>query len=313
MRSIDKIRKKGGELLLFESYCGSLVAPESNDNPWSYKFTWSPINVITAGSAGACYYDKGNFRCIPYHRLFTNPKVIAIPGFRAFEAYENRDSVAYKKKYGLDDIPTFIRATLRYPGFCEAWHLLIQLGLTANNYHIEGSENSTYRRWIASYLPDTNESLENTLADFLQIKRGGTLHEQLLWTGLLSDESIKRVNGTPAEILLDLLMDKLKFKQGDTDMLVFYERIEYKLEGALYEHVSYLVTKGLDHEHTAISRTVGLPAAIAAKMILNGDIKSRGVLFPWTKEVYDPVLDELEELGIRYTSIDSKIEHAHNA
>ena len=310
MRSIDKIREKGGELLAFTSYCGSLVAPESNDNPWGYKFTWSPMNVIMAGSAGACYYKNGNFRCIPYHRLFTNPKVVGIPGFREFEAYENRDSVAYRKRYNLDDIPTLIRATLRYPGFCEGWNMFIQLGLTANNYHIEGSENMTYRQWVASYLPDNDTSLENTLADILHIKRGGELHEQLLWTELLSNRAIKRVNGTPAEILLDLLLDKLKFKHGDTDMLVFYERLEYKLEGELFEHLSYLVTRGLDYWHTAISRTVGLPAAIGAKLILNGEIKSRGVLFPWTKEVYDPVLDELAELGIAYTSHDNKIEHS---
>ena len=312
MRSIDKIRKKGGELLAFTSYCGSLVTPESNDNPWGYKFTWSPMNVITAGSAGACYYKKGNFRCSPYNRLFTNPKVIGIPGFREFEAYENRDSVVYRKKYNLDDIPTFIRATLRYPGFCEGWNIFIQLGLTANNYHIEGSENMTYRQWVASYLPDDNDaSLENTLADILHIERGGELHEKLLWTELLSDRPIRLVNGTPAEILLDLLMDKLKFKHGDTDMLVFYERIEYKLEGELFEHLSYLVTRGLDYRHTAISRTVGLPAAIGAKLILNGEIKSHGLLYPWTKEVYDPVLDELTELGIAYTSHDNKIEYSH--
>jgi saccharopine dehydrogenase (NADP+, L-glutamate forming) len=310
MRSIDKIRKKGGELLAFTSYCGSLVAPESNDNPWGYKFTWSPMNVIMAGSAGACYYKKGNFRCIPYHRLFTNPKVIGIPGFREFEAYENRDSVAYRKKYNLEDIPTLIRATLRYPGFCEGWNMFIQLGLTANNYHIEGSENMTYRQWVASYLPNNDASLENTLADILHIERDGELHEQLLWTELLSDRPIRRVNGTPAEILLDLLLDKLKFKHGDTDMLVFYERLEYKLEGELFEHLSYLVTRGLDYWHTAISRTVGLPAAIGAKLILNGEIKSPGVLFPWTKEVYGPVLDELAELGIAYTSHDNKIEHS---
>ncbi len=310
MRSIDKIRKKGGELLAFTSYCGSLVAPESNDNPWGYKFTWSPMNVVTAGSAGACYYKKGNFRCIPYHRLFTNPKVITIPGFREFEAYENRDSAAYRKKYNLNDIPTLIRATLRYPGFCDGWNMLIQLGLTANNYTIEGSEKMTYRQWVESYLPDDDTSPENKLAELLQIERGGVLHKQLLWTELLSDRPIKRVNGTPAEILLDLLLDKLKFKHGDTDMLVFYERLEYKLKGELFEHLSYLVTKGIDHWHTAISRTVGLPAAIGAKLILNGEINTPGVLFPWTREVYDPILDELEELGIAYTSHDNKIEHS---
>ena len=312
MRSIDAIKKKGGELLAFTSYCGSLMAPESNDNPWGYKFTWSPMNVITAGSAGACYYKNGNFRCIPYHTLFADPKVISVPGFREFEAYENRDSASFRKKYKLHDIPTFIRATLRYPGFCEAWNMLIQLGLTANNYNIEGSENMTYRQWVASYLPEAEDdiSLENLLADRLQIERGGPLHKKLLWTEMLSDRPIKRVHGTPAEILLDLLLEKLKFNEGDTDMLVFYERIEYKLKGELFEHVSHMVTKGVDHWHTAISRTVGLPAAISAKMILNREITSRGVLFPWVAEVYDPVLDELAELGIAYSSYDTKIEHS---
>ncbi len=308
MRSVNKIREKGGEPTAFTSYCGSLMAPESNDNPWGYKFTWSPMNVVLAGSTGACYYKNDNFRCIPYNRLFTDQEVVKIPDFREFEVYENRDSVTYRNRYNLKDIPTFIRATLRYPGFCEAWNCLIKLGLTANNYHIEGSENMTYRQWAASYLPNNGESPENELADILNIERGGQLHKKLLWTELLSHRPVTRVNGTPAEILLDLLLDKLKFNDGDTDMLVFYERIEYELEGALYEHVSYLVTKGLDFWHTAISRTVGLPAAIAAKMILNGEINTRGVLFPWTREVYDPVLDELEELGIAYTSYDKKIE-----
>ncbi len=307
MRSIDKIRNKGGELLAFTSYCGSLIAPESLDNPFNYKFTWSPMNVVTAGSSGACYYKNNKLRCVPYSRLFIDPEVIDIPDFRSFEAYENRDSVSYRKKYGLDDIPTMIRATLRYPGFCEGWNLLVQLGVTAHNYHIEGSENMTYRQWTESYLPESDASLEDTLADTLKIPRGGELHQQLLWTEILSDRPITCVHGTPAEILLDLLQEKLKFKHGDTDMLVFYDRIEYKLQGELYEHVSYLVTKGLDHWHTAISRTVGLPAAIGAKLILHGEIKSRGVLYPWVKEVYDPVLSELEELGIGYTAFDKKI------
>jgi len=310
MRSIDSIRGKGGELTSFESYCGSLIAPESNDNPWGYKFTWSPMNVILAGSTGACYYEDGNLRCVPYHQLFENPKKIEILGFKDFEAYENRDSVSFRNKYGLNDIPTFIRATLRYPGFCEAWNLLIKLGLTANNYPIDDSEKMTYRDWVASYLPTGNLNLEDSLADHLGIERGGPLHQKLLWTDLLSERPINRVDGTPAEILLDLLLDKLKFNRGDTDMLVFFERIRYRLNGKLHEHVSHLVTKGLDHEHTAISRTVGLPAAIGAKLILNGEIKSRGVLYPWTQEVYDPVLDELSELGIAFSSSDRKLQHS---
>lgn len=308
MRSIDKVRDKGGELSAFTSYCGSLITPESLDNPWQYKFTWSPMSVVTAGSAGACYFQNSMLRCVPYHELFANPKVIDIPGFRTFEAYENRDSAAYRKKYGLEDIPTMIRATLRYPGFSDGWNLLIKLGLTANNYQIEGSESMTYREWLASYLPITDAPLEDTLAAYLSIDKGSDLYKLLLWTDLLSDRQIKIVNGSPAEILLDLMQDKLRLNQGDIDMLVFYERLEYKLSGKLYEHVSYMVTEGVDHLHTAISRTVGLPAAIGAKLILNKQINSCGVIYPWAKEVYQPILDELADLGIKYTSFDNQIE-----
>jgi saccharopine dehydrogenase-like NADP-dependent oxidoreductase len=309
MRSIDTVRDKGGELMSFASYCGSLVAPGSNDNPWGYKFTWSPMNVILAGDAGARYYENNKLKSIPYNRIFSNPETIDIPGFLEFEAYPNRDSIIYRKKYGLDNIPTLIRATLRYPGYCLGWDQFIKLGLTANNYRVEGSENMTYREWVSSYLPGADQNnAEEKLAELLNIKPGGYLHEQLLWTGLLSDRSINIENGTPAEILLDLLRDRLKFEEGNIDMLVFYERLEYRLHGELHEHVSYLVTKGIDNWHTAISRTVGLPAAIGAKLILNGEIKSRGVVFPWTKEVYEPVLNELEEdFGIGYTTHDQKL------
>lgn len=308
MRSVDKIKAKGGELLAFTSFCGSLIAPESNDNPWGYKFTWSPMNVITAGDGGARYFRNNNLRCVPYHRLFADPHVVNLPGFGKFEAYANRDSLPYRKKYHLEDVPTMIRATLRYPGYCEGWNAMIQLGLTANNYRIEGSENLTYRQWVSSYLPGNTISLEEKLAQCLNTDQKSDIFRRILWTDLLTDRPITRVNGTPAEILLDLLLDKWEFKPGDTDMLVFYDRQEYKIGDQFYEHLSYMVTKGQDHLHTAISRTVGLPAAIGAKLILNGKIKSRGVVLPLKKEVYEPILNELEELGIGFTSHVNKIE-----
>ena len=121
MRAVDKIKAKGGELTAFTSFCGSLIAPESNDNPWGYKFTWSPMNVITAGDGGARYFKNNQLRCVPYHKLFADPHVVNLPGFGKFEAYANRDSIPYRKKYHLEDIPTMIRATLRLPGYCEGW------------------------------------------------------------------------------------------------------------------------------------------------------------------------------------------------
>jgi saccharopine dehydrogenase-like NADP-dependent oxidoreductase len=308
MRSIEKIRAKGGELLSFESFCGSLIAPESNDNPWGYKFTWSPMNVVLAGSDGARYFKNNQLRCIPYHKLFAETHLVDLPGYGQFEAYANRDSLPYRKKYQLEEVSTVIRATLRFPGFCEGWNAMIQLGLTANNYQIEGSEHLTYRQWVSSYLPSGSETLEERVAQSLHTTTNSELFQRILWTDLLSDRPITRVNGTPAEILLDLLLDKWKFKEHDTDMIVFYDRQEYKLEGQYYEHLSYLVSKGVDHLHTAISRTVGLPAAIGAKLILNGDIKTPGVILPIEKEVYEPILNELEALGLGYTVIDNMID-----
>lgn len=308
MRAVDKIKEKGGELLAFTSFCGSLVAPESNDNPWGYKFTWSPMNVITAGDGGARYFKNNRLRCIPYHRLFANPQIVHLPGFGKFEAYANRDSIPYRKKYQLEDVPTLIRATLRLPGYCEAWHALVQIGLTAHNYRIKESEKLTYRQWVSSYLPDRDHgTLEEKLSRFLNTTEDSELFQRIVWTGLLSERPVSRKNGTPAEILLDLLLDKWKFGRNDSDMLVFYDRQEYRMEGRLHEHISYMVTKGRDQLHTAISRTVGLPAAIGAKLILQGKIQSRGVILPLKKEIYDPILNELEELGLVYSVIDNPI------
>ena len=157
----------------------------------------------------------------PIHKLFADPHVVNLPGFGKFEAYANRDSIPYRKKYHLEDIPTMIRATLRLPGYCEGWNAMIQLGLTANNYRIEGSDQLTYRQWLSSYLPQNgNNSLEDKLAQYLGTDRGSELYERVAWTGLLTDTPITRENGTPAEILLDLLLDKWKFRDGDIDMLV---------------------------------------------------------------------------------------------
>ena len=309
MKAVDKIREKGGVLKSFYSFCGSLVAPESNDNPWGYKFTWSPMNVVLAGTGGARYFKDNQLRSIPYHRLFANPHIVEVPGHGHFEAYANRDSIPYCQTYGLDNIPTMIRATLRHPGFCKAWNAFVQIGLTANDYHIERSEEMSYGEWLSCFLPGSiSDPIEDRLASVLGIKNDDPIIQQILWTELHSDRQVEIANGTPAEILLDLLLDKWKFRDGDTDMLVFYDRQEYEIDGQRYEHVSHMVTKGLDQWHTAISRTVGLPAAIGAKLILTGEINTRGVLLPIVKEVYEPILNELQEFGIQYESYDRKLD-----
>ncbi|MCB0835865.1 MAG: saccharopine dehydrogenase NADP-binding domain-containing protein [Bacteroidetes bacterium] len=302
MRSIDEIREKGGKLTAFKSYCGALVAPESNDNPWGYKFTWSPMNLILAGGQSAAkFIENGKYHYIPYHRLFSTTETIEVSGAGTFEAYANRDSVIYREKYGLQDLPTMFRATLRVPGFCEAWNSLVKLGITDPNYEIHQSDQLTYREWVEAYLPTNLQgSMEEKLAAYLDTPLNSPLMGRLEWAGLLSDQHIIRKKGTPAEILLDLLLEKFKLGEEDKDMLVMVDKFEYEWEGKKICRTSSMVTKGIDPLHTAISRTVGLPAAIGAKLILQGKVQQKGVQMPVNKEVYGPVLDELAELGISF-------------
>jgi saccharopine dehydrogenase (NADP+, L-glutamate forming) len=308
MRMVNQIRQKGGNIRSFRSYCGSLVAPESNDNPWGYKFTWSPMNVITAGQNGALFMNQGQLRCVPYNRLFCQTNSVEVPGLGKLDAYPNRDSLPYRKKYQVEDIPTFIRYTLRMPGYCRSWHNFVQLGLTDPSYRIEHSDRMTYAEWLTAYLPQLKgRSLETALAEFLEIPVDSDMMDNIRWTGMLSDKKIRLRNAKPSEILLDLLMEKWKFQESDIDMLIFLDRHIYTLENRTFEHTSWMVTKGIDHLETAISRCVGLPAAIAVKLILQGKIQKRGVAIPLDAEWYEPVLEELETFGICYENIEREI------
>ncbi|MEO0472978.1 MAG: saccharopine dehydrogenase C-terminal domain-containing protein [Bacteroidota bacterium] len=305
MRAIDDIRAQGGQLHAFRSYCGALIAPESNDNPLGYKFTWSPMNLIVAGRGTARYIEKGRLRYIPYQRLFHTTDLIEVPDEGTFESYANRDSLSYRKRYGLEDVPTMYRATLRNPGFCEVWQALVQIGLTDPSYQITDSASLTYAEWLASYLPPADHlPVKERLATFLSLKEDESVIKTLEWIGLLSDRPITREAGSPAEILLDVLMDKLVFREEDTDMLVMVDHFDYEKDGKTYRRISSLVSKGLDPVHTAISRTVGLPAAIGARLILTGEIDRRGVMIPVHPQIYRPILDELESLGIGFIETD---------
>ncbi|MEZ4826722.1 MAG: saccharopine dehydrogenase C-terminal domain-containing protein [Bacteroidia bacterium] len=308
MNHIDQIRAAGGELTAFKSFCGALVAPESNDNPFGYKFTWSPMNVITAGQHTARYLENGQYRFIPYHKLFHETETVEIPGCGTFEAYANRDSIRYREKYGIANLPTILRATLRYPGFCETWAALVELGLTDPNYSINDSDQLTWREWVSSYVSIApGATLEKSIADSLNISIDSPVMERLAWAGLFSDEIIERKNATPAQLLLDLLSRKLAFRTEDTDMLVMMDYFEYMMEGKTYAREAYLVVKGKDPRHTAISLTVGLPAAIAVRLILQGKIQARGVMLPLLPEIYRPVLQELQSLGISFTEREKEI------
>lgn len=303
MQHIDEIKAKGGDLISFKSYTGALVAPACENNPWGYKFTWMPMNVVLAGQGGAARYIRDQqFRYLPYHRLFTITDTVKVPGaYGELEAYANRDSLPYCERYGLADVPTLIRGTLRVPGYCEAWNVLVQLGVTDNTYRIADSHKITYGQWLRSYLPAKGpENVEELLASFIGVSLDSPVMERLRYLEICSDRPVSRENGTPAEILLDLLMEKWKFEDSDTDTLIMVHEFIYTYKVQTYKRTSSLASEGLDHQHTAISRTVGLPAGIGARLMLEGKIKARGVHIPVTPEIYAPILEELKQFSLDF-------------
>jgi saccharopine dehydrogenase (NADP+, L-glutamate forming) len=300
MKVIDHIHEQGGELTSFQSFCGGLVAPESNDNPWGYKFSWNPRNVILAGQGTAQFIENGEYKYIPYNRLFTQICTIEVDGYGKFDAYANRDSLSYRKSYGIENIPTMLRGTLRMPGYCKAWNVFVKLGLTDDSYKIEASDSLTYKQLLEAFLPVGKQSTKDKLAAFMGNEMDADVMNKIEWLGILEERKIKLENASPAQILQDLLEEKWLLKEHDKDMIVMQHQFEYALKGQIKKITSSLVVKGDDQTYTAMAKTVGLPLAITAKLILQGKIKATGVVIPTTKEIYVPVLAELETFGVKF-------------
>ena len=299
---IDQVKANGGDVKGFESYTGGLVAPESDDNPWNYKFTWNPRNVVLAGQGGSAKFIKeGKYKYIPYHKLFRRTEIIDIPGYGKFEGYPNRDSLKYRSIYELDDISTMYRGTLRKVGFCRAWNIFVQLGATDDSYIVEGSENMTNREFINSFLKfNTYDSVELKLRHYLRIEQDDYIWEKLVWLGIFEDKKIGLKDASPAQILQKILQEKWTLSPQDKDMIVMWHRVTYTLDKIEKELISHMAYIGKDSNITAMSDTVGLPLGIATKMLLNGSIKTRGVVLPLDKQIYDPILKELKQYGIDF-------------
>ncbi len=300
MKVIDHIHGQGGVLTSFKSYCGGLVAPECNDNPWGYKFSWNPRNVVLAGQGTAQFIEDGEYKYIPYNSLFTQTETIEIEGFGKFDAYANRDSLSYRKFYDIEKIPTMLRGTLRMPGYCKAWNVFVKLGLTDDTFKMEASETLTYKQLLEAFLPKGKASTKDKLIAFMGEEMDAEVLSKIEWLGIFEDRMIRLKDATPAQILQDLLEEKWLLKENDKDMIVMQHQFQYTLNGKNKKIISSLVVKGEDQTYTAMAKTVGLPLAISAKLILQGRIKARGVLIPTTKEIYEPVLAELESLGVKF-------------
>jgi saccharopine dehydrogenase-like NADP-dependent oxidoreductase len=300
MQVIDKIKGMGGTLTSFESFTGGLIAPETDpQNPWRYKFTWNPRNVVMAGQGTAKFLEEGEYKFIPYQQLFVRTVPVLVPGYGEYEGYANRDSLKYLETYGLKNIKTMLRGTLRNKGYCSAWNVLVQLGCCDDSYPMEGVETMTHAGFVNSFLDNKKAlSVEEKLIAHFKITGDGEEMKRLRWSGLFSDEKVGLTIGSPAQILEHILSKKWKLTPGDKDFIVMWHRFVFELNGATKEIQAHLTVTGKDEVDTAMAKTVGLPLAIAAKLLLEGKIKSRGVVIPVGKDIYEPVLMELSQLGI---------------
>jgi saccharopine dehydrogenase (NAD+, L-glutamate forming) len=307
MQVIDRIKSKGGKMILFESFTGGLVAPESDDNLWQYKFTWNPRNVVTAGQGGAAkFIQEGKFKYIPYNRLFRRTEFLEVDGYGRFEAYANRNSLKYQSIYGLDNVQTLYRGTIRRVGFSKAWQIFVALGMTDDSYVIEDSEAMSYRDFINSFLPySPSDSVELKLRHQLKIDQDDILWDKLEELDLFNaQKKVGLKNATPAQILQKILMDSWSLKQADKDMIVMYHKFGYELSGKKHQIDATMVCIGENQTYTAMAKTVGLPVAIATLMVLNNEIKLKGVKIPIENSIYKPILKELDNFGITFNEKD---------
>ncbi len=303
---IHSIQKLAGVLTSFKSYCGGLIASESDDNPWHYKFSWNPRNIITAGADGAHYLNKGNDETVSYEQMFKNNKSINVKGLGELASYANRDSLKYLDIYEVPDVTTFLRATLRHPNFCKGWSAIVDLGLTNMNDEIDSAAGLTYAAWVGEKAGfDGNGSLgslEDFVADKLKITPQGLEIQMLEWLGLFSNDPIRSDKKVSGEILLDLLTTKWQMKPKDKDMVVMQHEVEYLFRGKPVNLTTTMVIKGEDREFSAMAKTVGLPMGILARLVLTNKIGKLpvGVHIPNMPGIYKPLLRELAHHGIEF-------------
>lgn len=307
MALIERKRAEGGRILSFCSYGSGVPAPESIDNPFAYAVTWNPRNVVMAAETGAQYMEEHNIKCVAWQQVFHHTWLLDVPGVGQMEAYPNRDSLSYMKSFGIEDVHTMIRGTLRYPGWSETWACIVKLGLPNEHLEIPHLQEHTYREVVEMFLPlnlGRGQEFEPRLARNLDISPTGKIMENLRWLGLLSEEKVQCEGNTAAAMLIALIQRKMPLRADKKDMVVLLHRVEVGYDDRPDEHViSCMVHKGEPGGFTAMSRTVGLPVAIATRMYLDGELDLCGAHIPVHPSIYEPQLRELAAEGIRFEEI----------
>lgn len=300
MKIIDDAKSKGEEIVSFKSYCGGLLAPKSEDNPWKYKFTWNPRNVVLAGQATSRYIENDELKFVPYHQLFKRNETIRFRGLGDFDGYPNRDSLSYRQVYGLEDIPTMLSGTLRRGGFCKAWDVFVQLGMTDDSFQLEMPQGATLRQFLNAFLPYHSElSVEEKLAELIP-DLDFPAFEKIQWLGFFENRKLPKTKGSPARLLQAILEIDWELQPEDRDMIVMQHLFEIKTSEGIKKVSSSLVSFGQDSVHTAMAMTVGLPLAIAVDLFLDGEIQLAGLHIPVIPALYEPILKELEKRGVRF-------------
>lgn len=296
---IDRIHDEGGSIISFESFTGGLIAPDTDpENPWRYKFTWNPRNVVLAGQQGdAEYLRDGEIVRVPYKKLFTSTTQFDVPGIGVLEVYPNRDSLRYIDVYDIPETKTIIRGTLRYKGFCSAWNVLVQLGCCDDTRQI--GKISTHLDYIRSFLSNAQEPVDQALSKVIGEACDKGELECLRWSGFFDEEPIGLTSGTSAQVLEHILMKKWALKKDDRDLVVMLHRFVYE-SGGKQRSVQMHMTKVGTESHTAMATTVGLPLGIATRLLMEDKIDIRGVAMPVKKELYAPILHELSDRGINF-------------
>lgn len=301
LKLIKEIKNDNGKIKSFKSHCGGLIHPKYDNNPWNYKFTWNPRNVVLAAKGQAKFLRNNKIIQVNYPDVFNQTEKINIDQLGDFDSYANRDSLKYIKLYGLDEIDTMFRGTLRRKGFCESWEIIALLGLTDDEVYLN-TFNKSYKDLILSQLFNKDNVIDLKKEIELKVSRkiSEETYNKLLWTELFTcNRKLKNEKMTLAQVVESLLVKKWNFEEKDRDMIVMQHDFEYQKNNKLLNKKSTLVVYG-DENFSAMSKTVGLPLAIATKLILENKVNYYGVKIPDISMIYDPILKELEDYKINF-------------
>ncbi len=296
MQIIDKVHEEEGKIREFYSICGALAAPEEANNPFRYKFSWSPRGVIMAGNNGAKFLKKRKVVEIPTEDLFKNPMKINFPGVGEMEVYPNRDSLAYTGIYNLPDIETMYRGTFRYPNWCETMDAIKKLGMVSEK--IQKFRGTTYKEIVAENIGVYPANVKEKVAERLKLNLDSPAILALDWLGLFSKERIQLKEGSYFDLTVDLMLKKMMLPEGARDMVIMQHWFLVEKKNGKKEVIKARLLDYATDEYTSIARTVALPAAIAVQLIFEEKISEKGVQIPVIKNIYQPMLEELKKLGI---------------